>query len=81
MNKIEEFKQNSLKRIMYSETLGKPRYHFIIDGSFNKENIRYWNNIEVLFPQQDEFKGSGLEISVGTESDWARLVTLVLFDY
>jgi hypothetical protein len=70
MNKIEDFKQNSLKRILYSQTLGEPRYYFIIEGDFNKENIRYWNNIEVFLPQQDEFKNSGLEITVGTESDW-----------
>ena len=32
MNKIEDFKQNSLKRILYSQTLGEPRYYFIIEG-------------------------------------------------
>jgi hypothetical protein len=52
----------------YSNALSAPASSAPTDP--NKENIRYWNNIEVFLPQQDEFKNSGLEITVGTESDW-----------
>lgn len=60
--------KNSLKRIFVKELIDELLFYLVIDNLDN--DLEYWINIQMNLPNDPDFKGSGLQIQIGSEKDY-----------
>ena len=63
-------KKESLKRVLLSKATGEPRFYLVVDGLYDSDHLDFWTEIQLKLPKDEDFKGSGIQIQVGSEKDW-----------